>query len=429
MDSKDPSRRRFLEAALAGIAVTAIPAVGQPDSPAQNQDMPGMAMSAPGSVQIPKDWHPYGERSEFVTTARIPETEYDNDPLNRSRGLLTPLQDARGTITPSSLHFATTHGYHPPKIDPREHKLMIHGMVNRPLIFTMDELKRFPSVSKVYVLECSANTHGGGWRRPEATIAQSHGRSACSEWTGVLLSVLLKQAGVQDGAKWLVMEGSEASKMAMNMPMAQATKDVMVAYGQNGEPVRPENGFPLRLIVPGAPAISSVKWLRRIKVTDQQYVVYQHVGDYTGFDPATEWPTLEPKSVITFPSGGQRLSDHGSYEISGLAWSGGSPIRKVEVSVDGGKTWKEAAIKGDAHPSAFTQFGFEWKWNGEEALLQSRCTDDRGKVQPTMAQFAKTFNVTIEEMKKGNLGSTHHANFVYTWKVSADGSVQNAPFA
>jgi sulfane dehydrogenase subunit SoxC len=138
---------------------------------------------------------------------------------------------------------------------------------------------------------------------------------------------------------------------------------------------------------------------------------------------------LQPKSVITFPSGGQRLPDQGSYEITGLAWSGGSAIRKVEVSLDGGKTWKQAAIKGDAHPSAFTQFGLEWNWNGEEALLQSRCTDDRGKVQPTPAQFAKTYNVTVEDMKKGNLGNTHHVNFIYTWRVTPDGSVHNAPFA
>jgi sulfane dehydrogenase subunit SoxC len=290
----------------------------------------------------------------------------------------------------------------------------------------MDELRRFPSVSKIYFLECNANSRP--LRGPNGDSVQLvHGRTSCSEWTGVLLPVLLKECGVKTGASWIVAEGSDANKYTMSIPLAKAMDDILVAYAQNGEPVRPHNGYPLRLVVPGWEAIRSVKWLSRIAVTDQPAMAWHEAGNNADTRPDGKALgfrfELGPKSVITRPSGGQRLPGRGFYEITGLAWTGGGAVRRVDVSVDGGRTYKEAQLQEPVHRYAHTRFRFAWEWNGEEAVLQSRCTDERGEVQPTITEAAKILGVMPEYFLQAD-----HFNGIQPWKVNRDGSIQNALF-
>ncbi len=285
----------------------------------------------------------------------------------------------------------------------------------------MEELKRFPSVSRIHFIECLGN-HS----KPEyKTVQETHGLTSCSEWTGVPLSLLLKEVGVQKGAAWVVSEGSEEVKGAGSIRLAKAMDDCLVCYGQNGEALRPQQGFPLRLVVPGFEGIYNTKWLRRIKVVDRYYMTY---NDYGHIQKDEEIAALTfqwgPKSVITFPSGGQQLPGPGIYQLTGLAWSGGGAVRKVEVSTDGGQTWKEAQIRGAVHPKAHTRFGMDWKWEGQECVLQSRCTDELGQVQPTRAQLAKHFNVAPDYYHTHGVQGSD--NTIQPWRVAGDGSVHNA---
>jgi len=350
---------------------------------------------------------------------------------------MSPIQDSKGVITPSSLHFVRAHGHAPPDIDPQQHRLLIHGMVDRPMIFTMEELQRLPSVSRIHFLECSGNSEFAGAvgflgaprnvRLPE-TVQQTHGLTSCSEWTGVLLSLLLQEAGVQEGASWIVAEGADPPKHSMSIPMEKAMDDTIVAYSQNGEPLRPEQGFPLRMLYPGFIGNRNVKWVRRIKVGDEPFMTNQE-SQYREASPdgQAHWFDLvqPPRSVITFPSGGQRLSTSGFYEVTGLAWSGGGAIRRVEVSTDGGRTWKDARLQEPVYRMAHTRFHFPWNWDGEEALLQSRCTDELGQVQPSLAELGKIWGLTMEDFRRTGQGRGR-SNYIQPWKVMRDGSVHNA---
>jgi len=406
VDSKKRGRRGFLkDAALAGLAV-------------------GAAKSAKGDAVIAeyskKDLIAYGERSHFVTSTRVPVNgRMSPDAFGLVFHVATPLQDSVGIITPSSLHYVATHrGSYVPEIDPATHRLMIHGMVDRPLEFSMDDLKRLPYVSRVHFLECLGN-HSNGTGK---TVQDTHGLTSCSEWTGVELSLLLKEAGVQKGASWIVAEGAEEIKGASSIPLAKALDDCIVCYAQNGEAVRPQQGFPLRLIVPGFEGIYQTKYLRRIKVVDRFYMTYNDYG-HINPDPRVTALTVQwgPKSVITFPSGGQQLSGPGFYEISGLAWSGAGAVRKVEISTDGGKSWKDAELRSPAYPMAHTRFGFHWKWDGKECELQSRCTDELGTVQPSLAEAGKFWNDPPEKPRTRGTDNT-----IQPWRVASDGSVHNA---
>jgi sulfane dehydrogenase subunit SoxC len=334
--------------------------------------------------------------------------------------IATPLQDQLGSITPSSLHyFGTTRGSFVPDIDPNEHRLLIHGMVDRELIFTMDELKRFPSVTRPHFLECAGNRAS----RNHRTVQETHGMTSCAEWTGVLLRTLLEEAGVQEGGTWIVAEGVEEVKGTSSLPTAKAMDDIIVAYGMNGEPLRPQQGFPLRIVVPGFEGILSVKWLRRIKVVDQFYMTYNDYGHLRRdeADAALSYQ-IGPKSVITSPSGGMQLPGSGFYEVRGLAWSGGGRISRVEASVDGGRTWFDADIRGTPQPMAHTAFSFNWNWDGGEAVLMSRCTDEIGQVQPTRQEVREFWQ--IPEGRPFSV--TGQDNSVQPWRVARDGSVHNA---
>lgn len=429
MDAKQSPRRRFLKnaAALAGVAVGTV------------GSLRGQSLNSDSAESRAKNVHSYGQRSHFVESERrgsLGMWPPAAGPI-RDYGFRTPLQDSVGMITPASLHFIISHGYDPPDIDPRQHQLLIHGMVDRPLSFTLEDLRRLPSVSRFHFLECHGNSTTSGptgalRRPPTATVQETHGLTSCSEWTGVPLSLLLKEAGVQKGATWLVAEGADAVKHSKSIPIEKAMDDLLVVYGQNGEPLRPEQGYPLRLLVPGWQGINNVKWLQQIKLVDQPYMGNMESTKYPSLRPdgKSRWFESEmgPKSVITRPSGGQRLPIRGFYEITGLAWSGGGTIRKVEVSTDGGQSWKEAQLQEPIARKAHTRFRLGWNWNGEEAVLQSRCMDDRGEVQPTAAEIAKIWNVDLDYFQSTSTTNVDMGNFnaIQSWKVSRDGSIQNA---
>jgi sulfane dehydrogenase subunit SoxC len=411
MGSKRPDRRGFLKsgAALAGGFTfgAAAPAIGQEHH-------------SPQMIKEGKDQIAYGERSKHVTSVRIP---HGGRPSPDNWGLTfhvaAPLQDSVGVITPSSLHYmGTTRGAFLPDIDPLEYRLMIHGLVDRPLTFTLADLKRLPSVTRLHFIECAGNRSS----RRAKNVQETHGMTSCAEWTGVLLSTLLKECGLKGSATWFVAEGSEEVKGASSMPIAKAMEDCLVAYGMNGEAVRPQQGFPVRLMVPGFEGIFHTKWLRRIKVVDRYYMNYNDFG-HLDKDPkvaALDYQ-IGPKSVITFPSAGQQLPGKGFYEISGLAWSGGGAIKLVEVSTDGGKRWTKAEIKGTAQRMAHARFGFMWNWDGQEAELQSRCTDEIGQVQPSRAQIAKYWNKPYDQ----TFSVPGLDNSIQPWKIASDGSVTN----
>jgi sulfane dehydrogenase subunit SoxC len=373
----------------------------------------------------------YGTRSRFEEIVRTPMSMGAPIVTGEHMGLsaMGPMSQLTGSITPSALHYVSSHGSPPPDIDPREHRLMIYGLVERPLVLTMDELKRLPSVSRIHYIECVVNAP---MQYPRGkTLDEMYGLAACSEWTGVLLSVLLKEAGVKAGAQWVLAEGAEAGKVATSCPMGKAMSDVLVAYGQNGEALRPQQGYPLRLLVPGFQGKYHVKWLKGLKVVDRPYITYWEKFHYEKtpnrppetailahqYGPAGEYLLEQgPKSVITFPSGEQQLPGHGFYTITGLAWSGSGAVKKVEVSTNGGQTWSDAQIEEPARRIAFTRFTCPWTWNGGEAMLMSRCTDDVGQVQPTWSEFRRFW---------GDSGAPHH-NAIQIWKVTNEGAVRNA---
>ena len=411
MDSKKASRRKFLKGGAAGAAVAAARAI-----------QATAAQTAAPAKRSLKDEVAYGERSPYVTSVRVAVNERPApDEFGITFHVLTPLQDSVGNITPSALHFVgTQRGAIVPDIKPNEYRFLIHGMVDRPLEFTLEELKRFPSVSRIHFIECLGNRA----RSTHKTVQETTGLTSCSEWTGVPLSLLLKEVGVQKGASWVVSEGSEEVKGAGSIELAKAMDDCIVAYGQNGEALRPQNGYPVRLIVPGFEGIYNTKWLRRMKVTDKYYMTYNDYGHISN-DPKVAALTFQwgPKSVITSPSGGQKLSGPGTYQITGLAWSGGGAVKKVEITTDGGKTWKDAEIRGEAHKMAHTRFGLNWKWDGRECVIMSRCIDELGQVQPSRDQLAKVFNVPADSYH--NSGGPGSDNTIIPWRIASDGSVHN----
>ncbi len=368
-----------------------------------------------GPRRIGKPLRAYGERSEFEKSARaLPTTK-----LLEVGSSYTPLADLVGIITPSSLHYERHHSG-VPMIDPAEHRLLIHGLVERPLIFTMAELRRFPSVSRICFIECAGNSHQGYGARDAPTVQLSHGMVSCSEWSGVLLSLLLSEAGVQPAAKWILAEGADACKMQRSIPVEKAD-DIIVAYGQNGEALRPEQGYPLRLVIPGWEGNANMKWLRHLKVVDQPYMARDETAKYTDSMPdgtARQFTfVMDAKSVVTFPSGGQKLAGAGFYEITGIAWSGRGRIERVEVSADSGGTWQDAALSEPRLPAAITRFRLPWRWDGRETIVQSRTTDATGYVQPSHEALVAVRGANYE----------YHNNGIRPWRVMADGSVTDVP--
>ncbi len=355
----------------------------------------------------------YSDRSKYETAER-----YFTGSTPATGSGRTPLQDLHGIITPSSLHFERHHSGIP-DIDPAHHELTIHGLVDKPLVFTMRDLYRLPSVSRIHFIECAGNSGREHEGRPGETAQKSHGLLSCSEWTGVPLKVLLDQVGVRPSASWIVAEGADASRLNRSIPMSKALDDVLVAYAQNGEALRPSQGYPLRLFVPGWEGNVSIKWLGRMQLTSEPYMTRDEAAFYTDLMPSGKARrftfVMEAKSVITRPSGGQRLDGQGFYEISGLAWSGRGRITRVEVSTDAGRTWREAELQGPVVPKASTRFCLPWHWQGEETTIQSRCTDETGYVQPTRDALLAV---------RGKNASDHY-NGIKLWYVHRDGAISH----
>lgn len=354
----------------------------------------------------------YGSRSQFETVAR----------RTGSTISLSPLAELRGIIMPSGLHFERHHAGIP-NIDPASHELLIHGMVDRPMKFTVEELKRFPGIARILFIECSGNT-GSAWRGPQSrTVQTTHGLTSTSEWAGVPLSTLLSQVGVKPRAKWILAESRDAAGMSRSIPLWKAWDDIIVAYGQNGEALRPEQGYPLRLVIPGWEGNTQIKWLRRLKIGDAPFMTREETSRYTDLladGRARQFSfVMEAKSVITFPSGEMELPGRGFYEMTGLAWSGKGAVRRVEVSTNGGKTWHLAQLDQPVLPFAHTRFRFPWRWDGSEAILQSRCTDETGYTQPTRQALIAARGAN------GPFGSIYHFNGIQSWRVSSDGRVEN----
>ncbi len=344
----------------------------------------------------------------------------------------TPLQDLNGIITPNGLHFERYHSG-AVDIDPATHRLVIHGMVSKPMIFTVEDLKRFPSHTGIWFLECPANG-AMEWRGVQMNSLQfTHGMISCAEWTGVKLTDLMEYCGVSKDATWLYGEGADGSALQRSIPLPGAKdqfgkpipdadsiyKDIIIAYAQNGEALRPEQGYPIRIIVPGCEANVSIKYLRRIKFTNKPLVTYQETRHYTDVLPdgkARQFSFInETNSVITTPCPDYKLNGKGFHEIRGLAWSGRGKIKGVDISVDGGKNWAPAKLVEPVMSKCMTRFTFPWDWNGQEALIMSRATDETGFVQPTLAQLRKVRGTE----------SIYHKNSIQVWKVEANGEVKN----
>lgn len=349
----------------------------------------------------------YGTRSPFERSRRLPRTSTS----------LTPLQDLHGIVTPSSLHFERHHNG-VPRIDPSVHRLLVHGLVERPVIFTTDDVRRLPAVSRLFTIECSGNS-ASEWGEPGgATVQVTHGLTSTSEWTGAPLAVVLREAGMNPAASWMLAEGADAAAMTRSLPLRDVLDDALLCYAQNGEALRPEQGYPLRLVVPGWEGNVCIKWLRRLKLGTGPFMSREETSRYTDLMPdgtARQFTfVMEAKSVITTPSGGQRIHP-GFVEIRGLAWSGRGKIVSVEISTDGGGSWRSAVLQEPVLPKCHTRFILPWRWSGGEAVLQSRCIDDTGYVQPTRAALLAA---------RGD-HSVYHYNGIQRWRVAPDGAVTN----
>ena len=366
---------------------------------------------------------PYGLPSKFESQV----IRRESPGLARVGGAsvsFTPLQSMFGIITPSGLHFERHHqGWH--EVDPARHRLMVNGsddgLLKKPKVYTMDDLMRLPSVSRIHFIECGANT-GLEWGNVAVpTVQYTHGMLSGSEFTGVPLRLLLDDCGVDyKKARYVLAEGADGSSMTRTIPMEMVESgEVLVAWGQNGEMLRPENGYPLRLVVPGVQGVSWVKWLRRIEVGDKPYATKDEAVHYIDLMPNglhRQYTSIqEAKSVITSPSGGQMLLDKGYYNVTGLAWSGRGKIKQVDVSVDGGINWRTARLEGPVQNKALTRFNIDWVWDGKPAILQSRAIDDTGYVQPTYGQLR-----AVRGTK-----SIYHNNAIQSWKVIESGEVSN----
>ena len=331
----------------------------------------------------------------------------------------TPLEHLDGIITPSRLHFERHHAGIP-DIDPAQHRLIIHGLVERPLSFDVDALVRYPIESRIRFLECSGNGSSALRVAPrQEPLSAFQGLVAASEWGGVPLSILLDEAGVKPGARWIVAEGADAAAMSRSVPLVKAMDDALIGLYQNGERLRPSNGYPMRLFLPGWEGNMSVKWLRSIRVTDQPAMTREETSKYTDLmdDGSATLFSFEMgvKSLITSPSYGLDLGPRGIYPIKGIAWSGAGRIARVEVSADGGRTWADALLDEHVLPKCLTRFRLPWRWDGSDSVIMSRATDEAGNVQPTRAA------IIAERGTKGN----YHYNGIHSWRVNESGEVSN----
>lgn len=362
-----------------------------------------------------------GQPATEISRGRSAFEPQKRGPGQRYAGILqtssTDHSKLTGTITPSDLHFERHHSG-VPIIDPKRYKLLIHGLVEKPMVFTLEDLKRYPRLNVFYFVECSGNS-AAHWRGlgADATIVNTHPIFSNSEWVGVPLNTLFREVGAKKEASWFLAESYDGAVMTRSVPMRKGYDDALIAFGQNGEAVRPEQGYPARLLLPGWEGNINVKWIRRIKISDRPFQTREETSKYTDLLPREgkarqftfEW---DAKSVITYPSGGQAVPGKGFLEITGIAWSGRGQVDKVEVSTDGGRSWGLAKVQGPINPRAATRFYYPWIWDGQEAIILSRCTDTTGYIQPTRNQLLQA---------RGE--SAYHFNGIQAWKIQPDGKV------
>ena len=400
-------------AAGAGVASSATALIGDGDPailtlPEHSKGL-GQPVAMEGGYGKPSNWEKNIRRRESPGLTRVPQSSVS----------FCPLQSLFGIITPSGLHFERHHqGWW--DVDPSQHRLMVNGLVKAPRVFTMDDLMRLPSVSRIHFIACGANS-AMEWSQPAVPSVQyTHGMVSCSEFTGVRLSTLLDLCGADTRAgRYVLAEGADGSSMTRTIAMENALDDVIVAWGMNGEMLRPENGYPLRLVVPGVQGVSWVKYLRRIEVGDQPWFTKDEEIHYIDLMPDGRHRQFssvqECKSVITTPSGAQTLLDKGFYNVTGLAWSGRGAIKRVDVSADGGRNWRTARLEGPVLNKALTRFNIDWVWDGSPAVLQSRAMDSTGYVQPKINQLR-----AVRGTK-----SIYHNNAIQSWRVAENGEVSN----
>ncbi len=362
---------------------------------------------------------PYG--APALSESPVQRRSKEKDPRTAGMDVWhSPIQYQRGIITPSGLHFSVNHNGIP-DIDPQKHRLILHGFVDHPIEFDVERLMRYPMVSRIQFLECAGNSgfNAGSPYAQDLDAQDLFGQASCSEWTGVPLSVLLNEAGVQPKAKWAIVEGADGGSHSRSLPLSKLMDDCLIALYQNGERIRPSQGYPMRLWVPGWEGNVNVKWVHRIELTDTPAYTKDESGLYSDIscDGALLRFTfpMDVKSVITHPSGKQQLPEKGYYELSGLAWSGYGSIKQVELSDDGGRNWHLAELQNPALDRAFTAFTLPWKWNGKKHILMSRATDSRGRVQPKRKEWKKNYASY----------SFNHYNAIQAWRVNSDGTVEN----
>ena len=410
MAPTDTKRRHFLtrSASVAGTL-----AAGGVAANAAAQEVPAW-MKSPGAPM-----RAYGTPSKFEEPVKRPFASGYATVSPGTGSSRTPHQSLEGTITPNGLHFERHHNG-VPDIDPAKHELLIHGLVTRPLVFNLATLSRYPMISRTHFVECAGNSGANAGPKPAQTTAGGiHGLASVSEWTGVPLSLLLNETGIASGAQWVLAEGADSAAMTRSVPLTKIMDDAMVALYQNGERVRPEQGYPMRLLLPGWEGNMNVKWLRRIKVTEGPTHTKDETSKYSDLQPdgkARQFTfELGVKSIITFPSFGHKLDRRGPYELTGIAWSGAGRIRRVEVSADGGASWRDASLQGPIYSKSFTRFRLPWEWTGTAAVLQSRAIDEKGNVQPTRQAFTSQYVA----------GMNYHNHYIQSWAIAADGSISN----
>jgi sulfane dehydrogenase subunit SoxC len=406
-------RRAFLKGGTLFSGVAAAGGLLGQGLPASAADFPPEWRTKPG-----RSFVAYGMPSRFEEAVqRLLPQRPAGHPTPGAGASFTPLETLHGIITPNGLHYERSHSG-VPDIDPARHELIVHGMVRRPLVFTVDALMRYPTISRIYFLECTGNSLAG-WTgvSPAGPLGRMHGLLSCAEWTGVPLAVLLDEAGIDRRAQWILAEGIDASGMSRSVPLAKCLDDAMVALYQNGERIRPEQGYPIRLLLPGYEGNLSVKWLHRIKLTEGPTHTKDETSKYTDLLPdgrALQFTLqMDVKSAITRPATGLTMAGPGVYEVSGIAWSGAGRVARVDVSADGGKSWAEAALQEPVLPKALTRFRLPWRWNGARAVLQSRAVDERGNVQPTRERL----------IAERGARSINHYNGISCSHVGEDGQV------
>lgn len=423
MDNKKSDRREFFKK-TAALSVTALAGTSLLSTKAMAEDDPAIVENVPWGQTWgdPVTKNRYGVPSKYEHNVTRRNTRLLASGNYRASIAVTPIHESKGIITPNGLFFSRSHGG-VAHVDPNQYRLMIHGLVEKPIVLTLEQLKRYPSVSRTHFIECPANG-GQEWRGPQFNSVQfAKGFMSCAEWTGVYIKTILEDLGLKPEAQWMLAEGSDNSEMGRTVPIDKVLDDAMIVWGQNGEALRPEQGYPVRLLLPGWEGNLCVKWLKRLEFASEPWYAKEETSKYTALKPTGKavqhFYANEVNSTVTSPSPEipwTDLEDGQLVEIEGLAWSGMGTITGVDISFDGGKSYTPAKLKGLVLPKSWTRWSFMHKYKkGERLLLTSRAMDDAGYIQPTVDQETDVMGVE----------SVYHRNGVETWEVTSEGKVNH----